>query len=90
MELIIGILIVIGIAYMLMRNTKKTEQTVVEEAPYKVDVSGFAEQATQVAVESIKPAKKPAAKKAPAKTKASKVATAKKPAAARTVRSKKV
>jgi|APCry1669191515_1035360.scaffolds.fasta_scaffold68278_2 hypothetical protein len=81
MELIIGILIVIGIAYMLMRNTKKTEQTVVEEAPYKVDVSGFAEQATQVAVESIKPAKKPAAKKAPAKKAPAKKTATKKPKA---------
>jgi hypothetical protein len=39
----------------------------VVEAPYKVEISSVAEQATQAVVESIAPAKKkPAAKKAPA------------------------
>ena len=39
----------------------------VVEAPYKVEISSVAEQATQAVVESIaKPAKKTAAKKAPA------------------------
>lgn len=38
MEIIIGIIIVIGIAALLMRASKKNEETVVaESAPYKVE-----------------------------------------------------
>lgn len=50
--------------------SSKQEETKVSEAPYKVEApTPVAEQATQAAVESIAPAKKkPAAKKAPAKT----------------------
>ena len=52
--------------------SSKQEETKVSEAPYKVEAPAptpVAEQATQAAVESIAPAKKkPAAKKAPAKT----------------------
>ncbi len=75
----------------------KTEETKVEQAPYKVenliDTSDIAiaqrsqpvaEKATQAVVESIAPApakKKPAPKKAPAKTTAKKTPAAKTPRA---------
>jgi hypothetical protein len=56
---------------------------VVTEAPYKLETpTAVAEQATQAVVESIVPAKKPAAKKVPAK----KAPVAKKP---RTPKAKK-
>ena len=43
------------------------KEVVVEAAPYKVEVApAVAEQAVQAVVESITPAKKPAAKKTPA------------------------
>lgn len=63
----------------------KQEETKVAEVPYKVEAPApaptpVAEQATQAAVESIKPAKKkPAPKKAPAKATAKKAPAKKAP-----------
>ena len=59
----------------------KPEETKVEEVPYKVEApTPVAEKASQAVVESIAPAKKkPAPKKAPAKTTAKKAPAAKTP-----------
>jgi hypothetical protein len=84
MEIIIGIIIVVGIAVVLINRKPKSTVTVVESAPYKVDVPSVAEEATKAVVESIAPAKKPRATKAPA---AKKVA-AKKVAAKKTATKK--
>jgi hypothetical protein len=61
----------------------KTEETKVEEVPYKVEAPAptpVAEKASQAVVESIAPAKKkPAPKKAPAKATAKKAPAKKAP-----------
>jgi hypothetical protein len=64
-------------------GAKPAEATQLEAAPYKVEVAPaptpVAEQATQAVVESIAPAKKPAAKKPAAKTAPAKTAKPKAP-----------
>jgi cell division protein FtsN len=84
MEIIIGILLVVGIAYIFIRSNKKTEVAVEESAPYKVDAPAPAV-AEEVVEAPAKPARKPRAPKAdkPAAKK-----TAKKPTAKKTVTKK--
>jgi hypothetical protein len=90
MELLIGAIAILVIAYIVFKPKKAEETThapVVESAPYKVPepaattpIPLVAEQASEAMVESVAPAKKkPAAKKAPA---------AKKPAAKKTTKPK--
>jgi len=75
--IVIGLVVLAGL-YIAFRP-KKVE---VEVAPYKIEatpeVTEVADVATQAMVESVTPAKKPRAKKAPAKATASKKPTVKK------------
>jgi len=101
MEFVIGILIVVGIAYLLIRRTNKKEAGVaVEEAPYKVEtqptpVENTVAVAVALDLEGAEStiAKKPRAPRKPrtvAKATPAKKATAKKPAAKKaTTKSKK-
>lgn len=89
MEFIIGLLVLCAVAYFVFRP-KKTEEVVVEVAPYKVETPvpedladiAIAQRPEPVATEEAKAPvkKKPVAKKAPAK-KAAPKAPAKKPVA---------
>jgi len=87
MEIIIGILLVVGIAYIFIRSNKKTEVAVEEFAPYKVDAPAPVV-AEEVVEAPAKPARKPRAPKAETAKKPAAKKTAKKPTAKKTVTKK--
>jgi hypothetical protein len=83
-EIIIGLVVVVVLGLLWKVNRKKSEPTVQDAVPYKVEVAPVVEVAPAPVVEVVQaaPAEKPAkAKKAPAKPKTAKT---KAPAAPKT------